>query len=285
MKGIIERIHKLQFISASEANESIVFTRLQRRILQTREESHQTFLVPTIEGIAKEIRRAKLDAVQLSLACRMKLVSYEDKELIKDAEQVVNEAVINDQKPCEDSLLMPEMEKGANDVMMNEDEAIAIHEDLPPLKLRKNDGVGMPTNSVIDSKAAQSAARYNLEAKTHREAHVKSPFVEYDGAYIRKTTTLHLLQENFQVSNDRILTVRSQQPTHVFAATYLSTTDTILKSEDMCLLKRVDDPSKLLLGRLVQFSYLKGKKRARQYSSDYVDMTKASCKTVGSFSN
>ena len=53
----------------------------------------------------------------------------------------------------------------------------------------------------------------------------------------------------------------------------------------MCLLKRVDDPSKLLLERLVQFSYLKGKKRARQYSSDYVDMTKASCKTVGSFSN
>ena len=112
MKRILERIHKLQFISASEANERIVFPRLQRRILQTREESDQTFLVPTIEAIAEEIRRAKLDAVQLSLA-GMKLVSYEDKELIKDAEQVVNEAVINDQKPCEDSLLMPEMEKKA----------------------------------------------------------------------------------------------------------------------------------------------------------------------------
>ena len=35
----------------------------------------------------------------------------------------------------------------------------------------------------------------------------------------------------------------------------------------------------------MQFSYLKGNKRARQYSSDYVDMKKASCKTVGSFSN
>ena len=53
-------------------------------------------------------------------------------------------------------------EKGASDVMMNEDEAIAIHEELSRLKLRKNDGVGMPTYSVIDSKAAQSAARYNL---------------------------------------------------------------------------------------------------------------------------
>ena len=127
----------------------------------------------------------------------MKLVSYEDKDLIKDAEQVVNEAVINDQVSCEDSLLMPEMEKGANDVMMDEDEAIAIHEDLSRLKLRKNDGVGIPTYSVIDSKAAQPAACYNLEAKTHREVCVKSPFVEYDGAYIRKTTALYLLQENF----------------------------------------------------------------------------------------
>ena len=113
MKGIPERIHKLQFISALETNERIVFPRLQRRILQTREESDQTFLVPTIEAIAEGTRRANIDAVQLSLACGMKLVSYEDKELIKDAEQVVNEAVLNDQKPCEDSLLMPEMEKKA----------------------------------------------------------------------------------------------------------------------------------------------------------------------------
>ena len=167
LKGIVKKIHKLQFISASEPDESIVFPRLQRRILQTREESDQTFLVPTIEATTEEIRRAKLDGVELSLACGMKLVSYEDKDLIKDAEQVVNEAVINDQEPCEDSLLMPEMEKGANDVMMNEDEAIAIHEDLSRLKLRKNDGVGMLTYSVIDSKATQSAARYNLEAKAH----------------------------------------------------------------------------------------------------------------------
>ena len=117
---------------------------------------------------------------------------------------------------------------------------------------------------------------------------MKSPFVEYDGAYIRKSTALYLLQENFQVSNDRLLRVHLQQPTHVFATTYLTTTDTqrnIVKSGDMCLFKRVDDPSKSLLGRIVQFSYLKGNKRARQYSSDYVDMTKASYKTVGAFSN
>ena len=75
----------------------------------------------------------------------MKLVSYEDKDLIKDIEQAVNEAVINDQEPCEDSLLMPEMEKsdGASDVVMNEEEAIAIREDLSQLKLKKNDGVGI----------------------------------------------------------------------------------------------------------------------------------------------
>ncbi len=288
LKGILERIHKLQFISASEADESIVFPRLQRRILQTREESDQTFLIPTIEAITEEIRRAKLDAVELSLACGMKLVSYDDEDLIKDTEKAVNEAVINDQEPCEDSLLMPEMEQRTNDVMMNEDEAIAIREDLSQLKLKKNDGAGIPTYSFVESRDAQSATSYKLEAKTHQAVLVKSPFVEYDGAFIRKTTALYLLQENFQVSNDRLLRVRSQQPTHVFATTYLSTTDTqrnVVKSGDMCLFKRVDDPSKSLLGRIVQFSYLKGNKRARQYSSDYVDMTKASYKTVGAFSN
>lgn len=87
---------------------------------------------------------------------------------MKDIEQAVNEAVINDQEPSKDSLLMPEMEQRMNDVMMNEDEAIAIRKDLSQLKLKKNDGVGIPTYSVVDFRDAKSATCYKLDAKSHQ---------------------------------------------------------------------------------------------------------------------
>ena len=45
----------------------------------------------------------------------------------------------------------------------------------------------------------------------------KSAFVELDGVYIRKTTALYILQENPQLSNDRLLRVRSVQPSHLFS--------------------------------------------------------------------
>ena len=59
----------------------------------------------------------------------------------------------------------------------------------------------------------------------------------------------------------------------------------IMKSRDMCLFERVYYHSNSLLGRIVQFSHSKGNKRVRQYSSDYVDVTKASYKTIRAFSS
>ena len=60
--------------------------------------------------------------------------------------------------------------------------------------------------------------------------------------------------------------------------------DTV-KCGDLCVFNRVDDWSKCLIGRITQFSYLAGNKRERQYSSDFVDMTKPSFKTIGVFAN
>ena len=45
------------------------------------------------------------------------------------------------------------------------------------------------------------------------------------------------------------------------------------------------DCDKYLVGRVVQFSYLTGSKKQRQYSSDYVDLTKVSCKNIGVLEN
>ena len=52
----------------------------------------------------------------------------------------------------------------------------------------------------------------------------------------------------------------------------------------MCFFRRIDS-EKLLIGRVVQFSYLEGSKRAREYSSLYVDTSIDSCNSIGAFAN
>ena len=54
---------------------------------------------------------------------------------------------------------------------------------------------------------------------------------------------------------------------------------------NMCIFKRIDDSTKCLIGRVTQFSYLTGNKRARQYSSNYVDMFKKSKANIGVLAN
>ena len=57
-----------------------------------------------------------------------------------------------------------------------------------------------------------------------------------------------------------------------------------VKLGDLCLFKRTD-AEKVLLGTVVQFSYLEGTKKQRQYSSSYVDLTLESKNTIGVFAN
>ena len=77
------------------------------------------------------------------------------------------------------------------------------------------------------------------------------------GAYIRKSTALYILPENCQLSNDRLLRVREEQPTHLSPDRFQkSVEDSNIRAGDLCVFRRIDDNEKLLLGRVVQFSYL-----------------------------
>ena len=111
-------------------------------------------------------------------------------------------------------------------------------------------------------------------------------FVEYENAYIRKSTALYLIQENCQVSNDRLLRVMRDQPSHLISVPDTSTglVRSSAQSGDLCIFRRIDK-KKYLTGRVIQISYLDGSKRDRQYSSPYVDMTKDSHKSIGVFAN
>ena len=58
-----------------------------------------------------------------------------------------------------------------------------------------------------------------------------------------------------------------------------------VRAGDLCAFRRIDDNNKFLLGRVVQFSYLHGNKWQRQYSSNFVDLTKDSIKNIGALCN
>ena len=96
---------------------------------------------------------------------------------------------------------------------------------------------------------------------------------------------MYILQENCQLSNDRLLRVRSEQPSHLFSGIdQQSTLGSNVRVGDLCVLRRVDC-DRLVMGRVVQFSYLTGTKKQRAYSSTYFDMSIESFKDIGVYCN
>ena len=122
---------------------------------------------------------------------------------------------------------------------------MCIREDLSQIKVVKNSektGIPIYVPMGTDSRTEEPAKRtYNLQRK--KKSPVKSPFVKYMDAYIRKTTASYLLQENFQVSKDRLLRVRAEQPNHIFSSTHLNKDyeQRAVKCGDLCVFNRVDD--------------------------------------------
>ena len=127
LKGILEKIHKLQFISSCEADETVIFPRLQRRILQVRNESQNTFEIPALESIARKILERKDDAVSQAIMCDMNLDSWNDNDLVKNIEYVIAEAIANDQEACEDTTLVND-DNATNSLSQND--IVCIREDL-----------------------------------------------------------------------------------------------------------------------------------------------------------
>ena len=84
LKGILEKIHKIQYIRSIESDDEIVFPRLKRWLLQAKSETEDTFTAPGVEEITQEIASAKEDAIDFCRRCGIKLYSYDDVSLVKD---------------------------------------------------------------------------------------------------------------------------------------------------------------------------------------------------------
>ena len=270
--GILERIHKLNYLSSVESSAEIVFPRVKRRLLHLKDESQETFKVPEISEVERCILTAKIAAVKRSKDCGMNLSLYGDNDLLFPGNDIINAASKNDYE--EEPIEEPTETEQDNGLTVHA--AISINEDICLIR----DSSQFPIYRQL-AESSSTSRRYSLLNKNG-----KTSFVEYNGAYIRKSTALYLLQEKKQISNDRLLRVRSSQPSHLFNDDnyQISGPQTKVNSGDLCIFKRLD-LNKNLIGRVIQFSYLEGTKKQRQYSSSYVDMALESHKEIGVFAN
>ena len=168
LKGIIEKIHKLQHVSASESDDNIIFPRVKRRLLHLKQKSNETFAVPNVDLITDEISKAKVDAIEVCKSCDTVLNSYEDKDLVQNVEKVVEEARQHDQESNEGSIIENDDYSGPSGVAMMQEDIVTINEDLSIIKLRKKaSSVGLPMYQVINKdKVCSSGKSYSLSGKT-----------------------------------------------------------------------------------------------------------------------
>ena len=219
------------------------------------------------------ILNAKVNAIKISQECGMFLNFYGDGDLLFPGTEIINAAAENDYE--DESIEETEQTEETN--VFSVRDVISISEDI---SLIKDKSSSIPSYRPL-TESSSEGRRYSLFNKAG-----KSPFIEYNGSFIRKTTALYLLQEKNQVSNDRLLRVRSSQPSHLFNDDNVEDSGPRSKvnSGDLCIFNRIDSNQKLV-GRVIQFSYLEGNKKQRQYSSSYVDMSLESHKNIGVFAN
>ena len=224
-------------------------------------------VVPSsIEDLHSHIVAAKVEAIEDAKKCSMSLSNYDDSTLMMEDVSTI-ELLENE----DDNANVSELTNSTPSIDCNVDDNTALQEDLLQIRLRKDNCQGMPMYSVTKEKGTKTDKSYK-----------SSQFVKYQGAYIRKSTALYLLQENPVLSSDRLIRVRGSEDKTV--ETEAAQTQTIVSSGDLCIFRRIDDINKLLIGRVVQFSYLKGTKRQQEYSGIYVDLSK-DFKSIGAFAN
>ena len=242
-------------------------------------ETKDTFSLPTMQEIFDIVQDAKENAIALCNKCGMNLSTYDDGYIVKNTESTIeiaeNESEIQD--PTEGGEFTTPVAS-----QVSQSDAIVINEDFVQIQLRLNCADGLP----IYEKQGDSEEVPKKPRNYQLFKHGVSSFVRYENSFIRKTTALYLGQENCQVSNDRLLRVRRDQPDHLFSVPDTAgDTRSSVHSGDLCGVFERIDKKKEVIGRVIQFSYLDGSKRDRQYSSNYVDLTKNNYKTIGVFAN
>ena len=174
LKGILERIHKLNYLSSIESCDEIIFPRVKKRLLQLNEESELTFQIPTLDDLEKCVSEAKDSTMALSKRCGMVLELYDDVYIAKDTMILIENAIECDH---EDEGNANSSSSPDDDVeMFTQAEITTIKEDMTLIRLQRKSNEGLPT--YAPSKEKGTVARKSYSKKT--------PFIQYKDAHIRK---------------------------------------------------------------------------------------------------
>ena len=93
---LLQKTHKLRYLSNSEASNEIEFPRAKRRLLQLNSESEQTFNVSSFVELTDAILRSKAEAVEIARSCKMDISSYNDEYLSEGRLKLVHTAAEDD---------------------------------------------------------------------------------------------------------------------------------------------------------------------------------------------
>ena len=279
LKGILGRINKLNYVASIECTEEIVFPRTKKRLLQLNDETDDTLSIPdSMNQIRECILSAKQHAIEDAKVCKMELKDkkdYDDRRLIMHTVVDLLDGEDDDEEHGNDSNLSSDPNPALDNDSTAEDRdtAVLIQEDIAQVRLAKKQQKGLPTYTAVAAKGKGTE-----KGKSYKH----SQFVEYKGAYIRKSTALYLLQENPELSSDRLIRVRANDGQ---SSSEPARTETTVTSGDLCIFRQIDTDDRILVGRMIQFTYLSGTKRQQEYSGMYVDLSEPSYKTIGVFGN
>ena len=195
MQGILNRIHKLQFLSSAECDNQIIFPRVQKRLLQTNEESPDTLSTPRIEDITETIFAAKSSAIELAESCDIHFDSNEDKYFLKlkSVEEALQNGIENDGE-TNDKIDFPENQQRENVELEHseakEDDSKGRFIQIKLRKVRAQDS--LPTYEHMNDLEAQgfSTEVFNGKEYSMSSSLGKKKFVLFNGVYIRKIVSL-----------------------------------------------------------------------------------------------
>ena len=181
LRGMLERIHKINYLSNMESDNEIQFPRAKRRLLHLNEESDATFAIPSVEEITSSLMEAKNEAINICRSCCMELENYEDTILLDDKMSIFDYALV-------DSEIEIHEEEISEEVVLTQDEVISIRKDMSRINLIKSKGKNLPTYEIsFDVNNNEKCKKYPLMKDG------KSSFLVYEGAVIRKNNCIVLI--------------------------------------------------------------------------------------------
>ena len=66
LKGLLQKTHKLRFLSKAEASNELEFPRAKRRLLQINSETDKTLSIPSLSDLTSSIQSSKAVAIELA---------------------------------------------------------------------------------------------------------------------------------------------------------------------------------------------------------------------------